>query len=103
MYTLYILYTSNFTNLGGHLLIKMMNETRLNDRWHSPSLAHICNKSRHGLWRDSICMSDAIFSNATVYISRSTSCGVTQLLVVPRSLTRLKGLVLRNIVEVSYF
>jgi hypothetical protein len=43
-------------------------------------------------------MSTMTFSNATVYISRATSCGVTQLLVMPRSLTRPKVLVLANIV-----
>jgi hypothetical protein len=29
------LYISNFTNLGVNLLIKMMNETQLNDSWNS--------------------------------------------------------------------
>jgi hypothetical protein len=43
-------------------------------------------------------MSGATFSNVTVYTNRATSCGVTQLLVVPRSLTQQKGLVLENIV-----
>jgi hypothetical protein len=36
--------------------------------------------------------SHATFSNATVDISRATSCGVTQLLVAPRGLARPKGL-----------
>jgi hypothetical protein len=43
-------------------------------------------------------MSAMTFSNATVYTSRATSCGVTQLLVAPRSLARSKRLVLANIV-----
>jgi hypothetical protein len=43
-------------------------------------------------------MSAMNFSNATVYTSRATSCGVTQLLVAPRSLARPKVLVLANIV-----
>jgi hypothetical protein len=43
-------------------------------------------------------MSAMTFSNATVYTSRATSRGVTQLLVAPRSLARPKELVLSNIV-----
>jgi hypothetical protein len=35
---------------------------------------------------------DATFSNATVDISRATSCGVTQVLVAPRGLARPKWL-----------
>jgi hypothetical protein len=42
--------------------------------------------------------SDATFSNATVYISHATSCGVTQLLVAPRGLARPKALHLGNLV-----
>jgi hypothetical protein len=42
--------------------------------------------------------SDATFSNATVYISDATSCGVTQLLVAPRGLARPKGIHLGNLV-----
>jgi hypothetical protein len=59
----------------------------------TPSLGSEWNRSRHGAWRDSStsratqrgvtpsATSDATFSNATVYISRATSCGVTQVLV----------------------
>jgi hypothetical protein len=43
--------------------------------------------------------SDATFSNATVDISRVTSCGVTQVLVAPRGLTRPKELLLKILVE----
>jgi uncharacterized protein YcgL (UPF0745 family) len=42
--------------------------------------------------------SAATFPNVTVYISRVTSCDVTQLLVVPRSLARPKVLLLGNLV-----
>jgi hypothetical protein len=61
-------------------------------------------RSRHEPWRDSrkshatLCgvtpsaTSDATFSNATVDISRATSCGVTQVLVAPRGLAWPKGL-----------
>jgi hypothetical protein len=42
-------------------------------------------------------MSAMTFSNATVYTSRATSYGVTQLSVAPRSLARPKWLVLANI------
>jgi hypothetical protein len=53
---------------------------------------------RHAVWRDSPATSDATFSNATVDISRTTSCGVTQVLVVPRGLARPKGLLIRILV-----
>jgi hypothetical protein len=43
--------------------------------------------------------SDATFSNATVDISRVTSCGVAQVLVAPRGLTRPKELLLKILVE----
>jgi hypothetical protein len=39
-------------------------------------------------------MSVLTFSNATMYMSRATSCDVTQVLVAPRTLARPKGLVL---------
>jgi hypothetical protein len=67
-------------------------------------------QSRHGPWRDSLvshatprgatrsAMSVITFSNTTVYTSRATSCGLTQLLVAPWSLARPKGLVIANIV-----
>jgi hypothetical protein len=62
-YTLCISYTSNFTNLGAHLLIKMMKETWLNDSWNSQlgtgglpvtprSVAWLVRESRHAVWRD---------------------------------------------------
>jgi hypothetical protein len=38
--------------------------------------------------------SDAIFFNATVDISRATSCGVTQVSVTAQGLVRPKGLLL---------
>jgi hypothetical protein len=69
----------------------------------------VAGQSRHGPWRDSFvshatpcdatrsAMSAMTFSNATVYTSRATSYGVTQLSVAPRSLARPKGLVLANI------
>jgi hypothetical protein len=43
--------------------------------------------------------SDATFSNATVDISRATSCGVTQILVASRGLARPKGLLLGIFVD----
>jgi hypothetical protein len=70
-------------------------------------------QSRHGAWRDSrtnratkcgvtpSATSDATFSNATVDISRATSCGVTQILVAPRGLARPKGLLLGILVAVG--
>jgi hypothetical protein len=67
MYTLYISYTSNFTNLGVHLLIKMMNETRLNDNWNSQS--DTGGESRHGLWRDSVRESrQAVWHDSIFYV-----------------------------------
>jgi hypothetical protein len=45
--------------------------------------------------------SHATFFNATVNISRATSCGVTQLLVAPRGLARPKGLLLGILVGVG--
>jgi hypothetical protein len=41
---------------------------------------------------------DLTFSDATVYMSRATSNGVTQVLVVPRTLARPKGLVCKILV-----
>jgi hypothetical protein len=90
-YTLYRSYTLSFTNLGVYLLTKMMDETRLITG--TPSLKPVANKSRHrfmshatpcGVTRST--MSHTTFSNASVYTSRATSCGVTQLLVAPQSL-----------------
>jgi hypothetical protein len=72
----------------------MMNETRLNDSWNSEFETGSAIRSA---------LSPVTFSNATVDTSRITSCGVTQLLVAPRSLARPKVLVLGNIVWVSYF
>jgi hypothetical protein len=46
-------------------------------------------------------MSHATFSNATVDISRATSCGVTQVLVAPQGLARPKGLLLGILVGVG--
>jgi hypothetical protein len=66
----------------------------------TPSPSRGLIRSRHGAWRDSrtsdvtqcgvtpSVTSDATFSNATVDISRATSCGVTQVLVAPRVLAR---------------
>jgi hypothetical protein len=70
-----------------------MNETRLNDSWNSqfetsaqdrevtsfvsPATPYVATQPA---------MSTTTFSNDTVYTSRATSCGVTQLLVAPRSL-----------------
>jgi hypothetical protein len=62
------------------------------------SVVWLVRESRHAVWRDRICHVSYDFSNATVYTSRATSRGVTQLLVAPRSLARPKGLVLANIV-----
>jgi hypothetical protein len=45
--------------------------------------------------------SDATFSNATVDISRATSCGVTQVLVAPWGLARPKGLLIGILVGVG--
>jgi hypothetical protein len=58
---------------------------------------------RHGTWVDLSCVipiatSIATFSNVIVYISRATSCGMNQILVTPRILARLKGIVLGNII-----
>jgi hypothetical protein len=58
-YTLYRSYTSNFTNLGAYLLIKMIKETWLNDSWNSQlgnrclaSHATVVRESSHAVWRD---------------------------------------------------
>jgi hypothetical protein len=71
----------------------------------SPSRGPI--RSRHGAWRNSrtsratqcdvtpSATSDATFSNATVDISRATSCGVTQVLVTSRGLADQKGYFLK--------
>jgi invasion protein IalB len=77
----------------------------------SPSSGPI--RSRHGAWRDShtshatqcgvttSATLDATFSKAIMDISRATSCGVTQVLVAPRGLTRPKGLLLGILVGVG--
>jgi hypothetical protein len=70
----------------------MMKEIWLNDIRISQLGNRSLARSRHGS------LSAMTFSNATVYTSHATSCGVTQLLVVPRSLARPKGLLLANIV-----
>jgi hypothetical protein len=81
-------------------------------RLGTTSLGSVSIQSRHSARRDSrtsratqcgvtpSASSDATFSNATVDISHVTSCGVTQVLVAPRGLTRLKGLLLGILVGV---
>jgi hypothetical protein len=64
----------------------------------TPSLGRVYIGSRHSAWH---AMSDATFSNATVDISRATSCGVTQVVVTPRGLARPKGLLLGILVGVG--
>jgi hypothetical protein len=70
----------------------MMNETQLSDSWNP-----VPHESRHSPWRDSLmshatssdatqsAMSATAFSNVTVYPSRATTCGMTQLLVASSS------------------
>jgi hypothetical protein len=82
-------------------------------RLGNPSLGSVWIRSHHGAWRDSrtsratqcgvtpSTTSDPTFSNATVDISRATSCGVAQVLVAPRGLARPKGLLLGILVEVG--
>jgi hypothetical protein len=81
-------------------------------RLGTTSLGSVSIQSHHGAWRDSrtnratqcgvthSASSDATFSNATVDISRAT-CGVTQVLVAPCGLARLKGLLLGILVGVG--
>jgi hypothetical protein len=62
-YALYRLYISTFTNLGAHLLIKMNNETRLNESGREASACEFSH-ARH--------------------------CGVTHYLLAPARLARLR-------------
>jgi hypothetical protein len=84
--------------------IRIKNETWLNESERSRaggnvsavtpcSMAWLVTESCHTVWRDSV-RNILVFSNTTVYMSRATSCDVTQILVTPRTLVRPKGLVL---------
>jgi hypothetical protein len=75
-----------------HLLIKMKNETWLNESGRSSPGGNTI-ESCHAVWR----VNFDFFNNIT-YMSHAISYGVTQVLVMPRTLARPKGLVLKILV-----